>query len=594
MFPLTSWPPRASSSSTISPDVPKSSHSTRPAWPGSHVGEDCNSFVPNRWGYLPALHRYSLPNRRHRPLGRKSSTNSPYPGWDTCHLLGGSGVGAIYVAHFWWSAHRYAHDSSFLSASMHTRRHSRVDQSGPGMRRPIHESGEAERAYSGGVRERYPIGRKTEMVGRLSEFRSPHRLLFESLTFTTTQGLGHRKNFDPVQLLSRRSLQATRRSLCWFHIERKWNRAESADRVRLTPLSHLRSKKNWLQDHYNDFFLHAARVQEPRGGSSCRGSWQRSHGWIAQPVRRFGRDGSGVITSATLFVGLVLGVLRNSGDFGPSNKIRSQTDTKAPPCVKEKRHPSFSGVRRRGRRNVHGSSQSDNPLQLSTRPCPRKLLRCWTPRPDVLFPPKSISARSHLRKRLLLRSRLRGDDTRQSWTGSPLVPALDGRGCRSLISVRHCSRVEESPGLPRDSNEDAEDGFELPLTFEYQSQKTPRSPTWTNSLLGPQYGGRRTAGSPDPDPITRVGNSRRQLEGRSTGQGKSDGKPPFLPGSEGEQPEASPSKWANRRKPPRANVALAEVEEYNLRRTPKRIWRWTLACPLGAQILNEARSCLLL
>ena len=102
---------------------------------------------------------------------------------------------------------------------------------------------------------------------------------------------------------------------------------------------------------------------------------------------------------------------------------------------------------------------------------------------------------------------------------------------------------EESPGFPGDSDEDLENGFEPPPTFEYRSRNSLRSPSPDRASF--QDLSREEDELPaasDPDPVTPAGNSRQNAKTRSPRKSKGDEKPLFLPDSEDEQPELSTSK----------------------------------------------------
>ena len=81
----------------------KLSHTTRLAWLGFDAGEDCNSFVSNRWNYLPALRKHfwnSPPIRRHCPFGRNCSYRHLHSDGTPFTFSENSNVSAIYVTHF--------------------------------------------------------------------------------------------------------------------------------------------------------------------------------------------------------------------------------------------------------------------------------------------------------------------------------------------------------------------------------------------------------------------------------------------------------------------------------------------------------------
>jgi len=121
---------------------------------------------------------------------------------------------------------------------------------------------------------------------------------------------------------------------------------------------------------------------------------------------------------------------------------------------------------------------------------------------------------------------------------------------------------EESPGFPGDSDEDLENGFEPPPTFEYRSRNALRSPSFDRaSFQDLSREEDEPPAAPDPDLVTPAGNSRQSAKNRSPRKSKDDGKPLFLPDSEDEQPRASTSKQSNRRKSSKVSVALVEPEE---------------------------------
>ena len=262
---------------------------------------------------------------------------------------------------------------------------------------------------------------------------------------------------------------------------------------------------------------------------------------------------------------------RNSDDFEPFDKLLSQADTRTPPRVKGKRKsiiPSPVYEDEDGEMSMDlaspisyfNSRRAHVPENLLN-PGPSTRASYFSPEVDfdeVPSPRASIAAISASRRR----------------SSTKLNGKSPGSGLgRSRLSQSHLSatpkkvagrksRVEELPGSPRDSDEDVEEGFEPPPTFEYRSRKSLRSPSPEQpSFRDLSMEEDESPAAPDPDPITSTGNSRQQPRDRSIRMNKSDGKPLFFPDSEDEQPEASTSKQASRRKSSRANIAPVEVEE---------------------------------
>ena len=263
---------------------------------------------------------------------------------------------------------------------------------------------------------------------------------------------------------------------------------------------------------------------------------------------------------------------RNSDDFEPFDKILSQADTRTPPRVKGNKRKSILPS------PVYEDEDGEMSMDLASpisyfnshrAHVPESLINAgpstrtsyFSPEVDfdeVPSPRASMVAISASRRRSSMK--LNGKSP-----GSGLG--------RSKLSQSHLSatpkkptgrksRVEDSPGFPGGSDDDAEDGFEPPPTFEYRSYKTLRSPSLEQtSFRDLSMEEDEPPAAPDLNPITPVGNSRQRQKDRSTRKSKSDGKPLFLPDSEDEQPEASSSKQANRRRSSRADVAPVEVEE---------------------------------
>ena len=263
---------------------------------------------------------------------------------------------------------------------------------------------------------------------------------------------------------------------------------------------------------------------------------------------------------------------RNSDDFEPFDKILSQADTRTPPRVKGSKRKSILPS------PVYEDEDGEMSMDLASpisyfnshrAHVPESLINAgpstrtsyFSPEVDfdeVPSPRASMVAISASRRRSS--TRLNGKSP-----GSGLG--------RSKLSQSHLSatpkkptgrksRVEESPGLPGGSDDDAEDGFEPPPTFEYRSYKTLRSPSpEQTSFRDLSMEEDEPPAAPDLNPITPVGNSRQRPKDRFTRKSKNDGKPLFSPDSEDEQPEASTSKQANRRRSSRADVAQVEDEE---------------------------------
>ena len=262
---------------------------------------------------------------------------------------------------------------------------------------------------------------------------------------------------------------------------------------------------------------------------------------------------------------------RNSDDFEPFDKILSQADTRTPPRVKGNKRKStvpspvyededgemsmelasplsyFGGQRARVPESLISAGLSARTSYLS---------------PELDFdqvpsPRASVAAISASRRRssMKVNGKSPGSGLGRSRLSQSHLNATPKKG------TGRKSRVEESPGLPGDSDGYFEDGFEPPPTFELDSRNAPRSPSSERSdFQDISREEDEPPAAPEPDLVTPTSNSRHNARDRRKSKG--DSKPLFLPDSDDEQPEASTSKQSNRRKSSKISVAPVEFEQY--------------------------------
>jgi len=253
---------------------------------------------------------------------------------------------------------------------------------------------------------------------------------------------------------------------------------------------------------------------------------------------------------------------RNSDDFEPFDKILSQADTRTPPRVRGSKRKSLvpSPVYEDGEGEMSMDMASPISYFSSQRVrVPESLINTgpfartshFSPEVDfdeVPSPRASVSAVSASRRRSSVR--LNGRSPGSGLGRSRLSQSHLSASPKTATARK--SRAEESPGLPGDSDEDLDDGFEPPPTFEYRPHNVPLSPSPEQADfqdLGGEGGGLLDA--LDPDLAISVGDSRRQGKDRSTRKSKIDD----------EQPEASTSKRTNRRKSSKVSIVEPEQEE---------------------------------
>ena len=206
---------------------------------------------------------------------------------------------------------------------------------------------------------------------------------------------------------------------------------------------------------------------------------------------------------------------RNSDDFEPFDKLLSQADTRTPPRVKGKRKSLVPSP-------VYEDEDGEMSMDIAS---PLSYFNSQRARVPESFINTGPPARSFYMS----------PEADFDEVPSPRVSVAAISASRRRSSVKftaRASRLGGSPGLPPgDSDEDLEDGFEPPPTFEHRSRYTPLSP------------------SPDRASFPR--------------KSKGHDKPLFLPDpdSEDEQPEPSTSKRTNRRKSSKASVALVGLEQ---------------------------------
>ena len=270
---------------------------------------------------------------------------------------------------------------------------------------------------------------------------------------------------------------------------------------------------------------------------------------------------------------------RNSDDFEPFDKLLSQADTRTPPRVRGNKRkstvPSPVYEDEDGEMSMdmaspisYFSSQRVRVPETLIHTGPSARTSYFSPEVDfdeVPSPRASVAAISASRRRSS--GRLNGKSPGSGLGRSRL--SQSHLGATPKTATARTSRGDVSPGLPGDSDEDLDDGFEPPPTFEYRSNKRPLSPSPDRaSFHDLSREEDEPPVTPDRDLATPTSDLRQKTLGRSTRKSKSDDKPLFLPGSDDEQPEASTSKQTNRRKSSKANVALQQDEEEGVEEDP--------------------------
>ena len=262
---------------------------------------------------------------------------------------------------------------------------------------------------------------------------------------------------------------------------------------------------------------------------------------------------------------------RNSDDFEPFDKILSQADTRTPPRVKGKKRKSVVPSPVYEDEDGEVSMDMASPISyfktqharlpenlIDARPSARtSYLSPGVDFDEVPSPRASIAATSASRRRSSVR--LNGGSPSSGLGRSGLSRSRLGAtpgGATTRKSV-----VEQSPGLPGDSDEDLEDGFEPPPTFEYRSHTALRSPSPEQTSF--QDLSREEDEPPAaPELVTPVSSSRQKTKDRSARKSKSDDNGPlFFPDSEDERPGTSAGKQTNRRKSSKVSVEPEEEEE---------------------------------
>jgi len=261
---------------------------------------------------------------------------------------------------------------------------------------------------------------------------------------------------------------------------------------------------------------------------------------------------------------------RNSDDFEPFDKILSQADTRTPPRVKGNKRKSIVPSPLYEDEDGEMSMDMASPISYFSSHrarVPESLINAgpsartsyFSPEVDfdeVPSPRVSVAAISRRRSSVKLNGKSPGSGLGRSRLSQSHVSATP----KSATSRK--SMAELSPGLPGDSDEDLDDGFEPPPTFEYRSHNAPLSPSPEQpSFHDLSREEDEPPVTPEHDVVTRVGDSRQKSKGRSSRKSKGDDKPLFSPDSEDEQPEASTSKQTNRRKSSKASIARVELEQ---------------------------------
>ena len=262
---------------------------------------------------------------------------------------------------------------------------------------------------------------------------------------------------------------------------------------------------------------------------------------------------------------------RNSDGFEPFDKILSQADTRTPPRVKGAKRknvlPSLVYEDEDGEMSMDTassilpfSSQCAHVPESIIPPGPSARTSYFSPEVDfdeVPHPRVSVAAIPTPRRQssAKLNGKSPGSGLGQSRLSRSHLTATP------KMATARASKGGEPPRIPGDSDEDLDEEFEPPPTFEYRSRNTALS-------LSPEQTSFRELSrdegvAPDPDLATPVGDSRQKAGGRPAQKSKNDNKPLFLPdpGSGDEQPEESASRRTNRRKSSMANVTRVELEE---------------------------------
>lgn len=265
---------------------------------------------------------------------------------------------------------------------------------------------------------------------------------------------------------------------------------------------------------------------------------------------------------------------RNSDDFEPFDKILSQADTRTPPRVKGSKRKSIIPSPVYEDEDGEMSMDLASPISYFSAQrarVPESLINAGLPTRTSYFSPEidfdevpspraSVAAISASSARRRSSAKLNGKSPGSGLGRSRLSQSHLNATPKTATGRK--SRVEESPGLPGDSDEDLEDGFEPPPTFEYHSHNALRSPSIgqaSSQDLSREED--EPPIEPEPEIITPVGNSRQKARDRSARKSRGDDKPLFLPDSEDEQPEASTSRQTNRRKSSKVSIPLVELEQ---------------------------------
>ena len=266
---------------------------------------------------------------------------------------------------------------------------------------------------------------------------------------------------------------------------------------------------------------------------------------------------------------------RNSDDFEPFEKILSQADTRTPPRVKGNKRKSAIPSPVYEDEDGEMSMDLASPITyFSSRRVgvPENLInagsfsRAFYPSPEVDFdkvpsPPPSVAAISASRRRSSLK--LNGKSPGSGLRRSRLSQSHLSTTPRTVTARK--SRVEGSPELPGDSDEDLDDGFEPPPTFDYRSRNEP--PSLSPDQVSLQDLSREEDEQQvTPEPTTPVRNSRQKAKDLST-RTREGKKPLFLPDSEDELPL---SKSKERRKSSKVSVSQVEpVEDEEVVENPR-------------------------
>lgn len=254
---------------------------------------------------------------------------------------------------------------------------------------------------------------------------------------------------------------------------------------------------------------------------------------------------------------------RNSDDFEPFEKILSQADTKTPPRVKGGKRKSAIPSPVYEDEDGEMSMDLASPITHFSNQrvgVPEGLIdagsfsRASYPSPGVDFdevpsPRTSVAATSTSRRRSS--AKFNGKSPGSGLGRSRLSQSITPK----TITARK-SRVEGSPELPGDSDENLSDGFEPPPTFEYRSRNA------SQSFSPEQVGFQNLSREEDKrhatqEPVTPAGDSRQKAKDQPT-WARGSKQPLFFSDGEGEQAEGSPSKQKERRKSSKVRVAQIE------------------------------------